>query len=136
MDEQLYRKGMLNKQIADFANNLQTPECIIVADSSEPKSIDEIKLYGVNILPAIKGPGSISTGIAFVQGQRISVTARSVNLIKEYRNYMWTIDKNGRILNEPEGGLDHGLDAVRYALNSILSPDNYQSTATVTYHDL
>lgn len=134
IDEQIYRKGMLNKQIADFMLNLKEPECIVVADSSEPKSIDEIKLYGVNILPCVKGPGSIATGIAFVQGQRISVTNRSANIIKEYKNYLWMVDKLGKIINDPEGGFDHSMDALRYALNSILSPDSYQTTATVTYH--
>ncbi len=136
VDEELYRKGMLNKQIADFINNLQTPECIVIADSAEPKSIDEIKLYGVNILPAVKGKGSISTGITFVQAQRMSVTKRSVNTIKEYRNYLWMLDKNGRTLNEPEGGLDHSMDAIRYALNSVLSPESFLINATVTVHDI
>lgn len=134
LDEQIYRKEMSNKQIADYISNLPRPETIVVADSSEPKSIDEIKLYGINILPAVKGAGSISTGIAFVQAQRISITKRSVNGIKEYRNYLWITDKNGRIINEPEGGLDHFLDAMRYALNSILTPNSYLTNATVQYH--
>lgn len=133
LDEILYRKGMSNKQIADVILNTEK-DCLVIADSAEPKSIDEIKLYGVNILPAIKGQGSISTGIQFVQDQKISMTKQSTNLIKEYRNYLWMTDKNGRILNEPEGGLDHAMDATRYALNSVLSPDNYISKGIVTYH--
>lgn len=133
LDEILYRKGMSNKQIADVILNTEK-DCLVIADSAEPKSIDEIKLYGVNILPAIKGQGSISTGIQFVQDQKISMTKQSTNLIKEYRNYLWMTDKNGRILNEPEGGLDHAMDAIRYALNSVLSPDNYISKGIVTYH--
>lgn len=107
LDEQLYRKGMLNKQIADFTNNLHHNDCIVVADSAEPKSIDEIKLYGVTILPAVKGKGSIATGINFVRGQRISYTKRSVNLKVEYENYAWLEDKDGNVLNEPKPGYDH-----------------------------
>lgn len=130
VDEIVYRKGMLNKQIADAILNTEK-ETIVVADSAEPKSIDEIKLYGINIFPAVKGPGSITSGIQFVQAQRISVTKRSVNLIAEYRNYLWKTDKNGRIINEPEGGFDHALDATRYGLSSILAPATYQNIAVV-----
>jgi len=119
LDEQLYRKGMSNKAIADFANNLEKPNTTIVADSAEPKSIDELKLYNIAVLPAQKGAGSINQGINFIQDQQISVTKRSVNLIKEYRNYLWKTDKEGRILDIPEGGNDHALDAVRYALSSF-----------------
>jgi phage terminase large subunit len=134
LDEIVYRKGMLNKQVADAIINTET-NVSVIADSAEPKSIDEIKLYGVNIFPAPKGPGSVNTGIQFVQAQRISVTKRSVNLIAEYRNYLWKTDKLGRIINEPEGGFDHALDAVRYGLNSILAPTNYSVNTTVKYYD-
>lgn len=135
LDEILYRKGQSNKQIADVLLN-QQQECLVIADSAEPKSIDEIRYYGINILPAQKGKGSVRTGIQFVQGQRIAMTKRSINLIKEYRNYLWIVDKDGRMLNEPEGGLDHALDAVRYALSSVLSPDEYIQQVSVTYHDI
>lgn len=117
LDEVCYQKGMSNKQITDVIKNLEP--ILIIADSAEPKSIDEIRLYGINIMPAVKGAGSINQGIQYVQQQRISVTKRSGNLIKEYRNYLWATDKLGKILNEPEGGLDHALDAVRYAFSSL-----------------
>lgn len=134
LDEQLYRKGLLNKQIADFINNLNDPECIVIADSAEPKSIDEIKLYGVNILPAVKGTGSIKTGIAFIQGQRISYTKRSVNIKTEYENYAWFVDKDGNTLNEPIDFFNHCMDAARYGLNSVLSPNEYMQEVKVTTH--
>lgn len=117
LDEVCYQKGMSNKQIADVLN--EQSKVLIVADSAEPKSIDELRLYGLNIIPATKGPGSINQGIQFVQDQRISMTKRSVNLIKEYRNYLWDTDKNGKILNVPAGGLDHALDATRYGFSSL-----------------
>ena len=117
LDEVCYQKGMSNKEIVDVLKNIEP--ILVIADSAEPKSIDEIRLYGLNIMPAVKGSGSINQGIQYVQQQRISVTKRSYNLIKEYRNYLWATDKNGKILNEPEGGLDHALDAVRYAFSSL-----------------
>jgi phage terminase large subunit len=119
LDEQLYRKGMSNKDLSEFVKNLDKPQTVVVADSAEPKSIDELKLYNLAVLPAQKGPGSLTQGIQYVQDQQISVTKRSVNLIKEYRNYLWTTDKDGRIINIPEGGNDHALDAIRYALETF-----------------
>ena len=91
----------------------------MIPDSAEPKSNDELQLYGITLLPAEKGQGSVNRGIQYVQQQQISVTKRSTNLIKEYRNYLWQTDKDGKIINEPEGGLDHCMDAIRYALSSM-----------------
>lgn len=116
LDEITFQKGLSNKQIADMFANL--PRALVMADSAEPKSIAELTSYGINVLPAQKGPGSVLQGIQFVQDQRISVTKRSVNLIKEYRNYLWLTDKDGKIINEPDHTWSHSMDAVRYALES------------------
>lgn len=118
LDEVCYQKGLSNKQIADILKNRDT--ALVIADSAEPKSIDEISSYGITISGADKGKDSIVHGIAVIQAQRISVTKRSVNLIKEYRNYLWLTDKNGKILNEPDGGFEHAMDAVRYRLVSLV----------------
>lgn len=134
-DEQLYRKGMSNKDIADFTNNLPQPHTLMIADSAEPKSIDELRLYGLNIVGANKGPGSINQGIQYVQDQRISVTKRSVNLIKEYRNYMWMTDRDGNLINKPEGGNDHCMDAIRYGMES-LRPNVYDDDDEATTGNL
>lgn len=115
LDEVLFRKGLSNKKIFDFLNELE--DILTLADSAEPKSIDELKEYGLTVLPAKKGPGSVLQGIQFVQDQKIFVTKRSVNLIKEYRNYLWKTDKNGKIINEPEHPFSHSMDAVRYGFN-------------------
>lgn len=122
LDEELYQRGMQNKPIADFIKNLDKPQTLVMADSAEPKSIDEIKSFGVNILPVEKGKDSVKHGIDFVQTQRISMTKRSLNLIKEYRNYMFIVDKDGVILNEPEGVNDHCMDAIRYGLGGLHEP--------------
>lgn len=116
-DEKCYAKGMSNHQIAETLKSFEP--VLTIADSAEPKSIDEIRSYGLNILGADKRAGSIRQGIQFIQGHRISVTQSSTNLIKEYRNYLWRVDRDGKIINEPEGGLDHALDSVRYAMSSL-----------------
>lgn len=118
VDEVAYQIGMLNRDIATVIKNTeQNP--LVVADAAEPKSIDEIRLYGVNIMPANKGQGSVSQGIQYVQSKNMAVTSRSVNIIKEYRNYLWLIDKDGKNTGVPEGGLDHAMDAIRYAMNTL-----------------
>jgi phage terminase large subunit len=118
LDEILYQKGYSNKRIADAILN-QEKTALIIADSAEPKSIDELISYGINVIGANKGADSVNYGIRLIQDQRISMTKRSVNLIKEYRNYLWRTDKNGAILDIPEGGFDHALDAARYALETM-----------------
>jgi phage terminase large subunit len=129
LDEITYQKGLSNKQIADILSNID--RALVIADSAEPKSIDEIRSYGINILPCVKGKDSINQGIQYVQDQRISVTKRSSNLIQEYNRYLWQVDKLDKIINVPEGGFDHCMDAIRYGLdsykpvvNSIYIPNN------------
>lgn len=117
-DESLFQKGMSNRQIADKIKLLDEPNTLVIADSSEPKSIDELKMYGINIIGATKGPGSINQGIQFIQDQRIWVTKRSVNIIKEYRNYIWLTDRDGKITNTAEDGFNHTMDAIRYGLSA------------------
>jgi phage terminase large subunit len=119
LDQELYRTGMRNQPLADFIRNLHEPQTLVIADSAEPKSIDDLALAGVVVQGAEKGQGSLSRGINHVQDLRISMTKRSVDLIREYRNYMWKFDRDGRQLDVPEGGNDHALDAVRYALESL-----------------
>lgn len=121
-DEVCYQKGLSNKQIADILNNLTN--ILTVADSAEPKSIDEIKGYGVNIIGVMKGKDSVRQGIQYVQDQRISVTKRSINIIREYRNFLWKTDKDGKILNEPETAFKHSMDAIAYAFDSYRPTSN------------
>jgi phage terminase large subunit len=122
LDELCYRQGMTNREISDLLKLF--PSTIIIADSAEPKSIDELALYGHTILPADKGQGTVNQGIQYVQSKRISFTARSINLNREYRGYTWLTDKNGKVLNEPMPTDDHLLDGTRYALTSLKPRNN------------
>ena len=127
LDEIAFQKGLSNKQIADILSNQE--KALTVADSAEPKSIDEIKMNGVNITGVKKkspllGGGSegkfVNWSIGVVQDQKISVTKRSTNVIKAYRNYLWQEDKLGKILNEPDHLWSDAMDAVRYAMCSLV----------------
>lgn len=117
-DEKCYQRGMSNKNIADLLKELPN-NIITYGDSSEPKSIAEIKSYGINILGADKGPGSINQGIQFIKDQTIYVTKNSTNLLKEYRGYLWMTDNSGKIINVPCDVDDHLLDAARYGFSNI-----------------
>lgn len=119
LDEITYQNGLKNREIADILKNFT--KALVIADSAEPKSIDELKDLGVNIVGAPKGAGSILQGIQNVQAQRISVTKRSTNIIKEYRNYLWQTDRDGKIINEPGASFNHAMDAIRYGMNNLTS---------------
>ena len=119
LDETTYQNGLKNREIADILKNV--PKALVIADSAEPKSIDELKDLGVNIVGAPKGAGSILQGIQNVQAQRVSVTKRSTNIIKEYRNYLWQTDRDGKIINEPSASFNHAMDAIRYGMNNLTS---------------
>jgi len=121
LDEQIYQKGLSNKQIADIINNLNE-KALVIADSAEPKSIDELKLYGVSAIGAKKGKDSVNNGIQHMQEQKIMITKRSVRTIKEYRNYFWLVDKDGNSINKPADVWNHAMDAIRYAMSTLRVP--------------
>jgi len=116
IDEVIHQKGLSNRQIAEVFLNLERAS--VIADSAEPKSIDEIASYGVPIFPSTKGPDSVRQGIQVVQDQQIFVTKRSVNTIKERRNYLWKVDREGNTTNEPSDIWNHHMDDIRYAISS------------------
>jgi len=110
LNELKYQTGMLNSDIAK-----ELPKHVpVYADSSEPKSIDEIRRYGITIKGVTKGKDSINYGIDVMQRQEYLVTSNSVNLIKELRAYCWDTDKQGTRLNKPIDTNNHAIDALRY----------------------
>lgn len=123
LDEVIYQKGLSNKQIADIL--LNSPKAMVVADSAEPKSIDEIRSYGINIMPVAKTKGDtkgktwIRWSIDVVNEQKISVTKRSTNILKEKRNYMWEKDVNDKPTGDPIDMWNHAMDAIRYGMVTI-----------------
>ena len=110
LNEICYRTGMVNSDIA----KILPKNTFVYADSAEPKSIEEIRRFGVNIMPVKKGSDSIMYGISTMQTQEYLVTSNSLNLIKEFRYYTWQTDKNGVKINKPIDSYNHAIDAVRY----------------------
>jgi phage terminase large subunit len=123
LDEIAYQKELSNKAIADI---LKPYGGLVVCDSAEPKSIADLRSYGINATPCVKGKDSIINGIQKIQAlDRIHITKRSTNLIKEFRGYVWKTDRNGVALNEPIDFLNHGIDAIRYILSHVIVSPNY-----------
>lgn len=116
--ELLYKKGMLGSEYAGTLRGLQIdPNVLIVADSARPEIIAEIKRAGFRIIGADKNPGSVKRGIDRVSQRQIVYSGE--NLKREYLSYAWRKKRTGEIIDEPQDGMDHALDAVRYAIDDL-----------------
>ena len=114
-----YQKAMSNKMIADMIKYKGYSKEKIVGDSSEPKSIDDIKRQGVyKIKGARKGKDSILNGIQYIQDFKIYVHPKCENTLIELSNYVWDT-KEGNVINKPIDDYNHLMDALRYSLEDI-----------------
>ena len=119
--EMLYEKRLTNTDLANKLKEFKIDrQSEIVADSAEPKSIEEVYRSGFNIKPAKKGAG-IHLGIDIMRRYKLHITKDSLNAIKEFRSYKWATDKNGDVLNTPVKVNDHLIDATRYLCLNKLS---------------
>ena len=126
VNELLYQTQLTNSDIVAKlkAFNVNTSQCI-VADSAEPKSIQDLTNAGYYVEPARKGPDSIKASIDRLQQYNIVVTKNSLNLIKELRQYKWAKDREGKALNAPEDVMNHAIDCLRYVgLNKLSQFEN------------
>jgi phage terminase large subunit len=115
VEEVLYQKGLTNQDLADEFRKIGiTDNELIIADSAEPKSIQELYREGFTIRGAIKGTDSIRNGIDILKRYKIHVVRGSSNLIRELKNYRWAMDRDGKSLNVPIDKLNHLLDPLRY----------------------
>ena len=130
VDELCYATRLTNSDISKvLRDNEVNRSDVVICDSAEPKSIDEIHAHGFNTHGARKGKDSVKNGIQFLHSRPLLVTARSVNLIRELRNYKWKEDKNGKQLNEPVDNFNHAIDAMRYAITFNQTNPNFGSYA-------
>ena len=114
-----YQKGMSNKDISNMIKYKGYSKEKIVGDSSEPKSIDDIRKQGIyRIKGAKKGKDSILNGIQFIQDFKIYVHPKCENTIVELSNYVWDT-KEGNVINKPVDDYNHLMDALRYSMEDI-----------------
>lgn len=118
--DEFYEKGLSNKRIAETIISMSYGKERITADSSEPKSIDELKSLGLRVSGAKKGKDSITNGIQWIQDLEIIIHPRCVNFLTEISNYQWDKDKFGKALNVPIDDFNHLMDAMRYALEQYI----------------
>lgn len=118
VEEILYKKGILGSQYPEIlmSHNID-PNVLIVADSARPEIIAEIKAKGYRIVGADKNPGSVKRGIDRVSQRQIVYSGD--NLKREYLSYAWRKKRTGEVLDEPQDGNDHAVDATRYAIDDL-----------------
>lgn len=114
--DELYEKGLTNRMIYDRLVSMGYGKESIVCDSAEPKSIAELRGYGLRAKAAVKGKDSISHGIQYIQGLTIYIHPRCVNFTTEIQNYTFDKDKFGNAINQSIDDFNHLMDAMRYAL--------------------
>jgi phage terminase large subunit len=122
--EILYKKGMTNGDLFKYFESEGYGNLLFYGDSAEPKSIEELRRLGLMIKGAIKGSGSINSGISFLKEFDIYVSLESKNLFKEYQSYYWTELKDGTIINKPIDRFNHLMDSIRYGVYSEYSKRN------------
>lgn len=110
---------MTNDMLAEVLKPIIRKE-VLTCDSAEPKSIQELNNFGINAVPAVKGPDSLEFGIKWMQRQKIFIDPRCVNTILEFKKYKYQEDRNGRVLPKPVDRDNHYLDSLRYALESVM----------------
>lgn len=124
--DEMYETKLSNVMIFDKINTMGYAKDRIIADSAEPKSIDELKNLGLRrIEGARKGKDSINNGIQFIQNYHIIIHPRCVNFLTEIANYTWDKDKFGNQINRPIDDFNHILDALRYGCEQHMKKEKW-----------
>lgn len=124
--ELIYETGLTNQDISSRMDALNVSRgALIVADSAEPKSIEELRRLRWTIDGVKKGKDSVMFGINLLKGYAINVHSSSKNLIKELEQYKWKVNKNGDSLNVPIDEYNHAIDALRYLIMHKFSKKGY-----------
>lgn len=111
--ELIYQTGLTNQDLIAEMRTLGV-DGRIVADSAEPKSIEDLRRAGFDVSKSVKGQDSVRAGLDYLRGFRHNITSDSTGLIREFGSYVWKQDRNGKSKPEPIGSFNHGIDALRY----------------------
>ena len=129
--DELYKTGLSNKRIFEEIKRMGYAKERFTADCAEPKSIDELKGFGLRVRPAHKGKDSINNGIQWLQDLQIIIHPRCVNFITEISNYTWDTDKFGKKLNVPIDDFNHLIDAMRYGIEEDIPGNKKVRTSNI-----
>lgn len=114
--DEIYKKGLSNKRLYEEIESSHYQKKFFTADCAEPKSIDELRGYGLRVEKSQKGKDSITHGIQYIQDFEIIIHPRCVNFITEIGNYTWDEDRLGNKINRPIDDFNHLMDSMRYAV--------------------
>ncbi|HEY4196336.1 MAG TPA: terminase large subunit, partial [Mucilaginibacter sp.] len=138
INELIYETGLTNPDISEKLTTIGISKKIeIIADSAEPKSIEELRRLGWRITGVRKGADSIKNSIDILKRYQLNITRNSINLRNELGRYKWRTDRSGRTLNEPIDRWNHLLDPLRYvALNKLKINNLVQPKSRLPYTPL
>lgn len=135
LQQLIYQTGLTNDDINQLMKGFNIGKAEIIADSSEPKSIEQLRRLGWNVKGAVKGADSILNGIHLMKQYSFAIVSDSLDLIKEWRGYSWKIDKSSdKALNVPIDFLNHAIDAVRYLISyKLIMKRTAPRSTVITY---
>jgi phage terminase large subunit len=135
INELIFETGLTNPDISEKLITLGiSRKTEIIADSAEPKSIEELRRLGWHITGVRKGADSIKNSIDILKRYQLNITRNSINLRNELGRYKWRTDRSGRTLNEPVDRWNHLLDPLRYvALNKLKINNLVQPKSRLPY---
>jgi phage terminase large subunit len=123
--DELYGLKLHNRYVSDWLKRKGYDDAYdaIIADSAEPKSIDDIRSQGINIIGAMKGPGSVEFGEKWLDdlNEIIIDSNRTPNISREFENIDYQIDRFGNVKNKLLDVDNHTIDATRYAMENDMS---------------
>ena len=137
INELIYETGLTNLDISDRLNDIRiSKRTEIIADSAEPKSIEELRRLGWHITGVKKGADSVKNSIDILKRYRLNITRHSINLREELSRYKWRTDRSGRTINEPVDRFNHLIDPLRYiALNKLKISKLVMPKSKLPYRD-
>lgn len=126
--DELYERGLTNDVLAERVKSLIGGD-VVTCDSAEPKSIAELRRYGVNARGAKKGKDSVLHGIQWLQQQKLVIDEKCINTRNEVQQYKWREDKDGNAMREPVDKNNHIIDGARYGLEDDMTGLKKRATA-------
>ena len=117
---ELSERGLVNKALFKKIVASGYYKELITADCADPKSIEELRSYGLRMEPSYKGKDSINSGIQFLQGFKMWIDPRCKVMREELGTYVWGTKKDGSPTGKPIDSNNHGMDAMRYALQRYI----------------
>ena len=123
--DEWYKSNVTNKDIAEQITKMGYSKEIIVCDSAEPKSIQELRSRGIKAIPAKKSADSVNFGIQFMQNFEFIIHPKCTNFFTEIKNYAWIKDKNGKNTSVPCHTFSHGMDSLRYGILNAKKEKNF-----------